>query len=123
MTVALLDKPAPIDDATRRQFLAGGLSVAALLAGCGRSDPTPATPAAGDGFPVAIEHKYGATTIPAEPQWVVTVGFTDHDAVLALGVAPVGVGTDDDGYSADQPFGIWPWAQEQLSDATRRHSS
>ncbi|XRQ14396.1 iron-siderophore ABC transporter substrate-binding protein [Actinomadura welshii] len=47
--------------------------------------------AAGSGFPVSIQHKYGTTEITAAPERVVTVGMTDQDAVLALGVKPVGV--------------------------------
>ncbi|MGH3982422.1 MAG: ABC transporter substrate-binding protein [Pseudonocardiaceae bacterium] len=120
MATLLLDRPAPpADDATRREFLISGLSLTALLTGCGgRHTDAPREDTAGGGrFPVTIDHKYGSTEIPAEPQRVVTVGFTDHDAVLALGVAPVAVGTDDDGYSAGQPNGIWPWAQQQLGDA------
>ncbi|MEM9517634.1 MAG: ABC transporter substrate-binding protein [Actinomycetota bacterium] len=42
-------------------------------------------------FPIEIEHRFGSTTLSDEPQRVVTVGLTDHDAVLALGVVPVGV--------------------------------
>ncbi|TDE35320.1 iron-siderophore ABC transporter substrate-binding protein [Actinomadura sp. 6K520] len=47
--------------------------------------------AAGAGFPVRVQHKYGTTEIKAAPERVVTVGMTDQDAVLALGVKPVGV--------------------------------
>ncbi|MGH3475935.1 MAG: hypothetical protein ACRDYA_22865 [Egibacteraceae bacterium] len=39
MTVTL-DRPAPIDDATRRQFLIGGASLAVLLAAAVDGDPT-----------------------------------------------------------------------------------
>lgn len=70
------------------------------------SEPTAA-------FPVTIEHKYGETTIDAEPQRVVSVGFAEHDIVLALGVTPVGV---RDWYG-EQPFATWPWAQDELGDA------
>lgn len=39
MTLALLDRPAPVhDDATRRQFLIGAASLALLLAGCASRD-------------------------------------------------------------------------------------
>ncbi len=39
MTVNLLDRPPPIDDdLTRREFIVGGLSLAALLAACGGND-------------------------------------------------------------------------------------
>jgi iron complex transport system substrate-binding protein len=64
-------------------------------------------------FPVTIEHKYGETTIDAEPQRVVSVAFGEHDGLLALGVIPVAV---RDWYG-DQPFAAWPWAQDELGDA------
>jgi iron complex transport system substrate-binding protein len=44
---------------------------------------------------------------------VVTVGFADQDALLALGVVPVGI---RDWYG-DQPHAVWPWATEALGDA------
>lgn len=68
---------------------------------------------AGSAFPVTIEHRYGETTIEEQPANVVTVGLTDHDAVLALGVAPVGV-TD---WFGGHPHATWPWAQDELGDA------
>lgn len=64
-------------------------------------------------FPVTVEHALGATTIESEPQRVVTVGVTEHDTVLALGIPPVGV-TD---WYGDQPYATWPWAQDELGDA------
>jgi iron complex transport system substrate-binding protein len=64
-------------------------------------------------FPVTIEHTHGETTIEERPENVVTVGLTDHDAALALGVTPVGV-TD---WFGDQPYATWPWAQDELGDA------
>jgi len=65
-------------------------------------------------FPVTIEHKFGETTIEEEPVRVVSIGFAEHDGILALGVVPVGV---RDWYG-DQPYGTWPWAQDELGDAT-----
>jgi iron complex transport system substrate-binding protein len=62
-------------------------------------------------FPVTIEHKYGKTTIEAEPQRIVTVGLTDQDAVLALGKVPVGT-TD---WFGGFPGAIGPWAQDELA--------
>lgn len=41
-------------------------------------------------YPVTIEHAFGETTIEEEPKRVATVGWTDADHVLALGVVPVG---------------------------------
>jgi iron complex transport system substrate-binding protein len=68
---------------------------------------------AGDAFPIEVEHALGTTSVPAEPQRVVTVGVTEQDAVLALGVVPVGV---TEWYGA-QPHAVWPWAQDELGDA------
>lgn len=60
-----------------------------LLAGCGGSKSNEAgSEPAGD--TVTIAHKFGETTIPADPKRVVTVGWNDQDFVLALGVVPVG---------------------------------
>ncbi len=66
-----------------------------------------------DAFPVTIAHKYGETTVDEEPERVVSVGYTDQDFVLALDVVPVGI---RDWYG-DQPFAVWPWAQDALGDA------
>lgn len=68
------------------------------LAGCstGPSDaasngtPDAASSADAGAFPVTIEHAFGETTIEEEPQRVATLGWTDHDNALALGVVPVG---------------------------------
>ena len=59
-------------------MLIGGLSVA--VAACSAPAQAPAP-----------RDKDGATTIPREPTRVVTVGLSDHDYVLALGVVPVGL--------------------------------
>ena len=75
----------------------------------------PADEAVGDGaFPVTIEHKFGETTIEAEPERVVSIGYNEHDFLLALDVIPVGL---RDWYG-EQPNSVWPWAQDELGDAT-----
>lgn len=81
----------------------------ATTAAAADSDSTEADTA----FTVTIEHTYGETTIEAEPQRIVSVGFGEHDGLLALGVIPVAV---RDWYG-DQPFATWPWAQDELGDA------
>jgi iron complex transport system substrate-binding protein len=77
--------------------LAAALALSLLLAaacggdddGAARSDGRDAEPAAADGeFPARVEHRYGTTEVSEEPERVVTVGFSDQDAVLAFGVAP-----------------------------------
>lgn len=100
-----------IDDVTRRDLLKGA---AALLvaAGCGTDRQPVAAPS-----PTAsirtIEHRYGSTAIVGVPERVVTVGLTDHDTVLALGVTPLGV---YDWYG-EYPYATHPWAQDELGDA------
>ena len=75
--------------------------------------PRPATNRPRPRFPVSVEHALGTTAITAQPERVVTVGVTEQDAVLALGVAPVGV-TE---WYGEQPYATWPWAQDELGDA------
>lgn len=60
-------------------------------------------------FPVTVEHKYGSTTIDKEPKRVVTLGLSDQDAVLALGIKPVGA---VDWFKED-PYGKWPWTKDK----------
>lgn len=55
-----------------------------MLTGCGGGEDTSA-----QGDAVTIAHKFGETQVPADPQRVVTVGWTDQDFVLPLGVVPV----------------------------------
>lgn len=80
-------------------------------AGAGAAEPAAATGEAT--FPVTIEHKFGNTTITAEPQRVVSLGYSEQDPVLALGVVPVAVRD----WFGDQPNAVWPWAQDELGDA------
>ena len=54
------------------------------------AQPVADTTADPDAFPVTIEHAFGETTVDEEPQRVVTLGWTDQDMVLSLGVVPVG---------------------------------
>jgi iron complex transport system substrate-binding protein len=104
----------------RRAALALAAAVAApALAGCSTGstevqDTSRAdTRAQTDAFPVTIEHAFGKTTIEEEPQRVATVGYADQDAVLALGVVPVGAtkivwgGTED---------GSTPWFDDRLEE-------
>ncbi len=89
---------------------------AGTLAACGSgSAPGQASPYGGGGgaFPVTVEHKYGTTQVPAAPQRVVSLGYTDQDALLALGVVPVAIRE----YTGEQPSATWPWARDKLNGA------
>lgn len=71
-------------------------------------------PEADAAFPVTIEHKFGETTVEVEPERVVSVGYNEHDFLLALGVVPVGL---RDWYG-EQPNSVWPWAHDALGGAS-----
>lgn len=89
--------------------LAGVLVLLAVIAGCGgSSEPAERNSADGGPFPVTIEHKYGSTVIEHKPERVITLGLSDQDAVLALGIKPVGV-VD---WFKERPYGKWPWTKE-----------
>ncbi|MFD3457801.1 ABC transporter substrate-binding protein [Streptomyces sp. NPDC058691] len=113
--------------ATRATRIAGLLASVLMLVGavaaCGSSDSASDSSKSGPSgsakasestaFPVTIAHKFGSTTIKAEPKRVVTVGLTDQDAVLALGTVPVGTTEWVGGYKG----AIGPWAQDNLGSA------
>lgn len=41
-------------------------------------------------FPVTVAHAFGSTTVSKEPTRVATLGWSDQDQAVALGVVPVG---------------------------------
>ena len=97
------------------------LSLPLLLTACGSddsgssssSDPSTSAAAAGGTFPATVTHKYGETVVPAEPDRVVSVGVTEQDVLLQLGVVPVGV-TE---WYGEKPDATWPWAHDLLEGA------
>jgi iron complex transport system substrate-binding protein len=93
--------------------------VGSVVAGCG-SESTPGSGAdpradapTSAAFPVTVAHKFGETTVEEPPRRVVSVGVTEQDILLQLGVVPVAV-TE---WYGEQPFATWPWARELLGDA------
>lgn len=75
--------------------------------------PTSAQEAADNAFPVTIEHQFGSTTVTEAPERIVSIGYTDQDALLALGVTPLAVRY----WYGDWPNAIFPWAQDEAADA------
>ncbi|MBU2864413.1 iron-siderophore ABC transporter substrate-binding protein [Reinekea forsetii] len=67
---------------------------------------------AGD-FPVTIDHKFGSLTLQEPAKRVVSIGYSDQDDILALGVQPIAVRD----WFGDKPFATWPWASDELGDA------
>lgn len=117
-------------DLTRRRLLitAAGLAAAATgvagLSGCNASaDSTPAAGApsvaagaAEEGaFPVSITHRFGETTIAAEPKRIVCVGLKEQDDLLAVGVVPVGASPWLDFSDGNKILG--PWTKDALGSA------
>jgi iron complex transport system substrate-binding protein len=111
---------------SRRTLLGGafGLGTAFLLGACRNqsnqvsADPSPtgdgsASPTAAAAFPVQLDHKFGSTVVTATPERIACVGLTEHDAVLAVGMAPVAV-TE---WFGEFPSATWPWAQDKLGGA------
>ena len=88
---------------TRRTLLA---ALAAALGGA-------AMPHAGAAEEIRFEHAFGEAVLPGPATRVVSLGFTTHDTLLALGIQPVAVRY----WFGDQPFGVWPWAREKLGAA------
>ncbi|MBZ0279902.1 MAG: iron-siderophore ABC transporter substrate-binding protein [Anaerolineae bacterium] len=64
-------------------------------------------------FPITIEHKFGSTTITEAPQRVVSIGFTEQDPLLALGIVPVAVRY----WYGDESDAIFPWAEDEADGA------
>jgi iron complex transport system substrate-binding protein len=117
-TVLLVATAACGDDAdSNADTTAAGAATTepASLETAAASEATSSAEPADAAFPVTIEHKYGETTIDAEPTRIVSIGFGEHDGLLALGVVPIAV---RDWYG-DQPYATWPWAQDELGDAGR----
>ncbi len=95
------------------RYLTAALLALTLVA-CGSDDaPEQTAQSESANFPATVTHKYGKTTVESEPKRVVTVGYTDQDPVLALGVVPVGVGDFLGGYKWRER----PWAQDALKGA------
>ncbi|MFT9111447.1 MAG: iron-siderophore ABC transporter substrate-binding protein [Bifidobacterium psychraerophilum] len=92
-----------------------GISVIALTACSGASQSSASTDASSSSngaFPVSISHAYGTTTIESQPTRVSTIGWTNQDAVIALGVVPVDMPKITDGAAGDS--GILPWTEAAL---------
>ncbi len=65
-------------------------------------------------FPVTVEHKFGSTTLQEKPTRVVSLGYTEQDALFALGVKPAAVRY----FFGDETSAVFPWAEDAANGAT-----
>jgi iron complex transport system substrate-binding protein len=88
--------------------LAGGSTAA--CGGDEPAEPQAAASAAGTAaYPVTVKHKLGETTLDKAPERVVALSDADLDALLLLGIQPVGVAASLD------PGGITAWAKPKIT--------
>ena len=75
------------------RYIAVLLAAGLLLASCGDDAEPAARPAnlAESRFPVTVTHKLGSVTLDQAPRRIVALDYPSADAVLALGVKPVGM--------------------------------
>ncbi|MEV0625390.1 ABC transporter substrate-binding protein [Nonomuraea wenchangensis] len=88
-----------------RTVFAGALLGTLVLAGCGQSSGTTATPAptttssapaaAGEGFPVTIEAGNGQVTIDKKPERIVSLSASHTETLFAVGAGPQVIAVDD----------------------------
>ena len=87
---------------TRQGRLAAAvLGLLLLITSCGSAGDTATAPAG----PTA-DTMFGRVTVPARPQRVIALGWSDAETALALGVQPVGA-SDWQGFGGE---GVGPWA-------------
>ncbi|RKS68172.1 iron complex transport system substrate-binding protein [Actinomadura pelletieri DSM 43383] len=93
-----------------------------LLAGCGSDSGDDsgdgAQGTAGGVFPVTVEHYFGTTKITKAPKRVVSVGYTDDQAILAFGIKPVGMVDQYPNPPGKTPDinTQWPWVKDKWGD-------
>lgn len=75
--------------------------------------PAAAAPVERGALPATVKHKFGETTIAKEPKRVVVAGLREQDALLAVGVVPVGT-TE---WFGNRKGAIFPWAKKALGRA------
>jgi len=106
--------------ASRPMSIAASAALLLALVGCSQSAGSDGTAASGSStaggaaFPVTIEHAFGETTIPEQPERVATVAWSNGEVPLALGVVPVGMAKAN--YGDEDKDGVLPWVQDRLDE-------
>lgn len=73
-----------------------------------------AVPEASSEFPITITHAFGESVIPEQPERVATVGWSNQEAALALGVVPVIM--EKTTWGDDDGDGVLPWVADTLAE-------
>lgn len=97
--------------------LAAIAATAALaLAGCSSpaadGSSTPATSDSSGSFPVTVQSALGDVTIESAPERIVTLGWSSNDALLSMGITPVGM--EKQSYGGDEN-GVLPWTKDAIT--------
>ncbi|GGM06113.1 ABC transporter substrate-binding protein [Dactylosporangium sucinum] len=98
-----------------RRAAAAGVALAtalALVSACGSDTEEPSSPAsagAAASYPVSLTHKLGTATVSAAPKRIVALSDADLDALLLLGVQPVGIA------ESSGEGGVTAWAKPRLT--------
>ncbi|GGQ29450.1 iron complex transport system substrate-binding protein [Actinomadura coerulea] len=99
----------------RRLTVAAALVLGlATAAACGDDEPAGGSGGSGGttgAFPVTVAHKLGSAEVKSAPKRIVALGEVDQDALLALGVTPVGMAE----LTGVQPDGLAPWSAPKLT--------
>lgn len=100
---------------TALTFAAASLSLA--LSACGSSSNAGSDQDSRQddvGAPIEVQHTFGTTEVPPDPQRIVALGYTELDFVLALGETPVAARYPQFG---DTTSAVRPWAEQAAGGA------
>ena len=89
---------------------AATLACALMLLGtaCGSDDSSSGS---GADSGATIKHKFGSTKVPADPKRIVTLGYNDHEFLLAMGVEPIAIRD----WVGVGPVTKVPWAKDEIA--------
>lgn len=94
------------------------VSCAFLATGCGASSSNnESSSTKGEStasYPITIEHAFGETVIEKEPERIATIGWSNQDTPLALGITPVGVSKAN--YGPTDKNGLLEWTAEKFKE-------
>lgn len=71
-------------------------------------------PEASAEFPITVTHAFGETVIESQPERVATVGWSNQEAAIALGVVPVIM--EEATWGDDDGDGVLPWVEDALTE-------